>query len=258
MALPVRYCRFHAFPPYSGQPRFLKQLSIEQPDCVAGAGVVGQGKTVAIDLRNSEEEVWSAYRRQLRQSIRRAVHAGVRVVHDAEWQYLPDFIRLYYATMARNCAPQFYYFSPAFFQHLKASAGTHASLMTCLYGDEVMAAALITECDGIANILLLGADQKYMSLSPAKLLFHYAQGWARERGNRYLHFGGGRGSRDSDELFRFKRLFSNVLFPFYTGRWILDQQQYNKLLDEAHQDVGSGNGNTLMAEDFFPAYRTRR
>ena len=44
--------------------------------------------------------------------------------------------------------------------------------------------------------------------------------------------GRGRGSRSDDSLFRFKALFSEVCYPFYTCRWILDQEIYDALTAE--------------------------
>lgn len=221
----------------------------------SGGGIVGQGQTVAIDLMKSEQETWSGYKRQLRQAIRRGLQANVRVAHDPEWRHLGDFKRLYYATMKRNEAGMFYYFTASFFDHLKDAAGPHGSLMVALCGDTVISAALLLEFGAIVNVFLLGSDVAYSSLSPSKLLFHYAQAWGRERGNRYLHLGGGRGNRDADELFRFKRLFSHDMFPFYTARWILDQHRHDALLQQRLRDArlcGDGMG---IAEDYFPAYR---
>ena len=244
------FTRFH---PVLANHRWVQQISAAP----AAGGIVGQGKTVAIDLSKSEDEIWTGYKRQLRQSIRRAMLAGVRVVHDPDWIYFADFLRLYYFTMRRNRAAQFYYFPPVFFHCLKAAAGSHSSLMVSLYQDRVIAAALVLNYGHIANVLLLGTDSEYLSLSPAKLLFHHTHAWARDCGSRYLHFGGGRGGRDGDTLFRFKTLFSNLTFPFYTGRWILNEARYGELLRANRDQTNPLFENDSTTEEFFPRYRTR-
>ena len=70
-----------------------------------------------------------------------------------------------------------------------------------------------------------------------------------------MHVGGGRGGRDDDELFRFKCLFSDLLFPFYTGRWILDQQRYEQLVSERRHQAELRGEDISVTSDFFPAYR---
>jgi hypothetical protein len=249
------FTRFH---PIFANHRWLQRAGGNDTDLAGAAGLVGQGQTVAIDLTKTEQETWSLYRRPLRQSITRTIRAGVLIEHDPEWRYINEFIRLYYATMTRNRAAQFYHFTPDFFFNLKTVIGESASLMVGIHLDRVIAAALLFECGGIVNIFLLGTDAEYNSLSPAKLLFHQAQLWARSRGNRYLHLGGGRGSRDHDELFRFKCLFSPTVFPFYTGRWILDVSAYRELMHEVQQEGMVCGGESTPGDDFFPAYRSPR
>lgn len=80
-----------------------------------------------------------------------------------------------------------------------------------------------------------------------------AAGWAKSRGNRYLHLGGGVGG-SNDRLLQFKRGFSELLFPFSTLRLITDEGKYRELTtrrahaaDVSAEDVSSGQ--------FFPAYR---
>jgi sugar O-acyltransferase (sialic acid O-acetyltransferase NeuD family) len=245
------FTRFH---PLLGSDTWVQQIC-RTTDPIGAGGILAQGKTVAIDLTIPETETWNDYKRQLRQSIRRAQKSAVRIVHDPEWQHLHDFKRLYYATMKRNGASAFYYFTADFFNNLRTAAGAHASLMVALYEDKVVSAAMLIEFGGIVNVFLLGSDPAHHSLSAGKLLIHEAHAWARKRGNRYLHLGGGRCSRDCDELFRFKRLFSTGLFPFYTGRWILDQRRHDELLKERQRDARLRGDSIRIADDFFPAYR---
>jgi len=212
-----------------------------------------EGKTVAIDLSRSEAETWGSYKRTLRQAVRRILSLGVTTTSDPEWKYRDDFVHLYYRTMNRNDAAPFYLFPSQYFRKLQEALGSHGSLIVARYADEVIAAALLIEYAGIVNVHLLATDDRFVHWSPSKLIIHEAQVWARARGNRFLHLGGGRSSKEDDALFRFKALFSNVFYPFHTGRWILNQEAYDILTVERQKQ--SKRLGRQLAERHFPAYR---
>jgi hypothetical protein len=77
--------------------------------------------------------------------------------------------------------------------------------------------------------------------------------WGRERGDRVLHLGGGRGGRE-DSLFAFKSRFSKRRHPFYTGRWILDPQAYRELV-AGRQRLLERSGRRVAGTGWFPLYR---
>jgi hypothetical protein len=80
-----------------------------------------------------------------------------------------------------------------------------------------------------------------------------ARMWARRRGDRVLHLGGGRGGRE-DSLLAFKGRFSPRRHTFHTGRWVLDPPSYAELV-ERRTRLAAARG--LEADDpgWFPAYR---
>jgi sugar O-acyltransferase (sialic acid O-acetyltransferase NeuD family) len=214
----------------------------------------GEGKTVAINLMTSPEEVWSSYRRQLRQALRRLMTLSLTVTSDPEWNYLDDFVRLYYQTMKRNGSASFYLFPVRQFRQFQAALGRHGSLMVARHEGDIVAAALLIEYLGIVNVHFLATDERFAHISPSKFLIHEAQGWARSRGNQYLHLGGGRGSRSDDPLFRFKALFSSDFYPFYTCRWILDHEAYDDLTSERKRQAAKLRSGE-MSKAHFPSYR---
>ena len=222
-------------------------------------GVLGhtykEGKTVAIDLSRSPEAIWADYHRKLRQHLRGVERQQeFTTLHDPEWEHLDEFISMYYATLQRNNAAPFYFFSRDYFIALKETLGTHGSLFLCIWDGTVGAALLLIEYRGIVSVHLAASDDRCSALSPNKWLFHAAQLHARSRGNRFLHIGGGRGSRDDDPLFRFKALFSSVHLPFYTGRWVLDAAAYDFLTAERRRQAGLP-GDSYLAPTYFPIYR---
>ena len=245
------FTRLH---PLLGNHRWLHSLRNdgESPQLVDEG--CGEGKTVAINLLASPDEIFGSYKRQLRQALRRLAAQPLVTTPDPEWKYFDDFLRLYYSTMKRNSSSSFYIFPSRQLHELRNALGSHGSLMVTQLDGQVVAAALLVEYAGIVNVHLLATDDRYTQLSPSKLLIHEAQAWARSRGNHFLHLGGGRGSRSDDSLFRFKALFSDVFYPFYTCRWILNRAMYDSLTAERQQQAAKLRIGD-MAKSHFPAYR---
>jgi lipid II:glycine glycyltransferase (peptidoglycan interpeptide bridge formation enzyme) len=114
------------------------------------------------------------------------------------------------------------------------------------------AAALVSEYRGIVQYIYGGVEEELYSLSPLKSLLDHVRRWSRSRGDSVLHLGGGRGARE-DSLFYFKAGFSGRRHPFYTGRWILNQELYRRLSEERRTQGRELKKN--LDGNFFPAYR---
>ena len=247
------FTRLH---PLLGNERYIPYLRDDHTESEFDHRKSAEGATIAIDLTRSAQDTWSFYSRQLRQALRRLLCSNLVITPDPQWDHLPDFVRLYHITMARNCASGFYFFTEPYFRRLRDELGSHGSLMIGRIGDDIATAALLTEYQGIVNVHLLATDDRFLALSPSKLLIHAAGDWARQRGNRFLHLGGGRGSRTDDSLFRFKSQFSDKSYPFFTGRWVLNQELYEELKLNGQHTAGLAM-RTEATECFFPAYRMR-
>lgn len=245
------FTRFH---PLLENHRFFCTQQITESGWQVHGECSSSGKTVVIDLTRSQEEVWAAYPRQLRHSIGRSRDSGLSSEWDPEWRHLDEFVALYYETMKRNNASPFYYFPVEYFRTLKQVAGEHGSLIVTKHSGEVLSIGLLFEYQGVVSLHLLANSSQASHLSPSKLTIHDAQTWARARGNRLFHLGGGRGNRDDDALFQFKARFSRVSRPFFTGRWIVDKSTYN-FLSEARRQRGIALGKAMADETFFPFYR---
>jgi len=215
------------------------------------AGVVAIGPTVSVDLSLGEAVIQSRYGRGLRNDINAARRAGLATIHDLEFERLPIFTRLYHQTMVRAGAPDYYFFAETDFRRLRSALSGRLHLLVTCVGDEVAAAGLFTEFDGIVEWHLVGSSEAFSALSPSKLLVHDAIHWAQDRGNAVLHMGGGRGGRD-DALLWFKSRFSPQRHPFHTGRWILDQGAYDELVRVRRREA---EPSLDLDPGFFPAYR---
>jgi Acetyltransferase (GNAT) domain len=230
----------------------LHPLFTLSPQPLQRAGkVIHHGDTVSVDLSLSYEEWWRQTRHNHRRDINRAVREGLVARMDGDWEALDAFVEIYHETMRRLNAADFYYFPRGYFLELREALGGRLHLCIVEIGREVAAAGLFTEACGIVEYHLGATRERFMGHRPAKTMFHFARQWAKARGDRVLHLGGGvGGARDS--LFDFKAGFSSVRHPFYTWRVVTDAPVYRALVDRWEDSHGvEANGS----DGFFPAYR---
>ena len=210
----------------------------------AGSPVV-HGQTVVIDLTRSEEELWRGLRANHRAQIRRARGLGVTVVEDEHWSRLAEFVSIYWATMRRVGAEEPYFLPLSYFESLHRALDGSVHLLVVLRGDEVIAGGVYTDTGGIVQYHLGATASEHLQLNPAKVMFDHVTRWAKRRGNRWLHLGGGVGGAE-DSLFHFKAGFSPLRRPFATWRLIVDRGAYLRLAP------GDASGEH---SSYFPAYR---
>lgn len=210
---------------------------------------VRHGDTVAVDLTQPPDVLWRETRRDHRRQIRQSQRAGHQVILGTGDGDLPAFGTLYRATMARRGAARSYFFDDAYFEELRDVVGNRLLLASAVIDGAVAAGGLFIETGGIVSYHLSATDARFVPLAPSKLLIHVVREWARARGNRWLHLGGGVGAA-ADSLFDFKAGFSPVRHPFWTLRIVVDEPRYRDLvaaLDPAR--------DPLVADAFFPIYR---
>jgi hypothetical protein len=212
--------------------------------------LVLHGRTVAIDLTMTETEIWHQVRPNHRTGIHRGIRLGHRVERDVGWTHLEQFASIYRATMDRVHAAPNYYFDVRHFEELRAALGPERlHLFMVLDDEQALAGALFTEVSGIVQFHLGGTRSDSLRLHPHKLLYLSVARWAKGRGNRVLHLGGGVAGFE-DSLYHFKAGFSHVRRPFYTWRRVLDSQLWSS--------IASDPASVAEASSFFPTYRQRR
>lgn len=183
--------------------------------------------TIFIDL-NTEEDLLLQMDSKNRNLIRKAQKSGIVVEHD-KGMNIPEFMKIYEATMDRDNATKFYYFPKDYYEYMR----THMSDETeyfYAFKDDTMVAASIFFYSGESMHYHLSANLvEYRTYAPTNLILYTAANWGREKGMKRLHLGGGVGVEDS--LFHFKKQFNkNGRIPFYIGRNIFDRQKYYELL----------------------------
>ncbi|MEB3182489.1 MAG: peptidoglycan bridge formation glycyltransferase FemA/FemB family protein, partial [Nostocaceae cyanobacterium] len=213
------------------------------------------GETISVDLTLSEAQIWSDTNSKKRNKINKCKRLGMtaRVVRSHE--YLEDFWDIYKETMERVGALEKYFtFDHNYLLEMQDHFFEHMFLCLVEMEGEIASAGLYTECNGIVQGVLGGTRNKYYQYSPTSLETDYVRMWAKQRGNKYLHLGGGVGGAE-DELYHFKCRFSKLRHNFYTLRLITDAEKYNYLVDARAKALNTSPEN-LLNSNFFPAYRS--
>jgi sugar O-acyltransferase (sialic acid O-acetyltransferase NeuD family) len=225
-------------------------LPLPQEPLAKSGQLIRHGACVYFDLSLSDEETVAEMRDNHRDNIRQLRKAGFTARMD-EWQYYPDFMAAYGATMQRLNAERRYFFSTDYFTQLKTALGEHLHLGTVFAPNGAVAAGgLFTTTCGIVQCHLLGTCDAYHRRSPTKLLIDEAQQWARQRGEKQLFLGGGVGGHE-DSLFAYKSGFANGRADFYSFRTVLDPKKYQQLIERWRQ----AGGQCVTGDSFFPLYR---
>ncbi len=246
------FTRFH---PLLGNASLVVDIPWTDGGPLQGDPVAVVGPTVSIDCTLTDEEATAGYARALRQHIRNGRAAGLTTELDEQWTALPDFVELYRQTMARNGASDYYFFDLDYFQRLRAALPGQLHLIVTRLDGTIGAVGIFTEFDGIVQSHLVGTNADLRAHSPFKILLDDVRMWARSRGDRLVHLGGGRGGR-ADSLFRFKGEFSRRRHDFHTGRWVLDASAYHALTEARRER--EGHDAPPLDQAYFPAYRAPR
>jgi hypothetical protein len=212
------------------------------------------GRTVSIDLTLPIDEQRSHYRKNHKHGINKLVRMGATCLHDQNMDYLETFIDIYYETMNRVNASEFYFFDGIYFRNLISALKANMQLFVCLLDDDIICAGLFTLCNDIVQYHLGGTRNSFLKLAPMKLLFDTVRIWANEHKAHHFHLGGGVGSTE-DSVFHFKAGFSKQRHAFSVWRWVLLPEMYYRLCKERNE-WNNRYGLNLVSTEYFPAYRS--
>lgn len=212
------------------------------------------GQTVSIDLTLSEPEIWAHTRKGHQSTINKCKRLGFTARTVPFTDYYDEFTAIYEETMNRVQASESYFFDDDYFTSL-SQLGDKIHLCIVELEEQIICASLFFESCGIVQAHLGGTKNEFLSQSPFNLLLHHARLWAKERGNKYLHIGGGLGGSTSDSLFTFKSGFSRQKHNFFTLRLVTDSEKYMNLLELRAKALNT-NVEKIIQSNFFPAYRS--
>ncbi len=202
-------------------------------DALAFAGtLVHHGSTVYADLRETEQQMLLKMNQNWRRGLKKLEREGFRARWD-EWDDYAAFMATYRETMVRVHASASYRFSDDYFADLRARLGDHVHLCSVLAASgDLAAAGLFFTAGEIVQYHLGGTSGRYLRHSPTKLLLQATGRWARDRGHRFFHLGGGLGGA-ADSLYEFKAGYAAHQASFCTLRMVLNSERHEWLLQRA-------------------------
>lgn len=205
-------------------------------------------KTVATNLKDSDDPVQEEFHKSTRKNIRRTLRQGVDYEIIENPVNLDVFKSIYFDTMDRNDAEDFYYFDDEYFDYILENLKDRVINVNVYYEGKCIASGLYFVYGPYIHTHLSGTLSEYLNLSPAYILRYALTVWGKEHGKDYIHHGGGTSNDPEDSLFKFKTRFTkDSFFDFHIGKNIYNQEIYNKLVAAT-----GGEDN-----DFFPQYRRR-
>ena len=204
-------------------------------------------KTVATNIKDYEDPIQNEFKKSCRREVRKAISNGVSFKIEKSPDNLDNFIELYYKTMERKDASDYYYFSDDYFKNILKNLKDYLLVTELIFQDKIISSELYFISDKLIHAHLLGSLQEYLYLSAGCLLEYATVLWGKENGYDYLHHGGGRTSEEDDSLLRNKKKYcKNTEFKFYVAKKVWDDKLYYKICNKNNANINS---------DFFPAYR---
>lgn len=189
------------------------------------------------------------FSKSCRKDVRRALSNGLTWRITEAPKTLSEFKKIYYSTMDRNNASDYYYFDEEYFESCLKYFKENILLVEVIYENKVIAAGFYFISNGIIHVHLSGTLTEYIDLSPAYILKYATVLWGKENGYKTIHYGGGKTNSPEDSLYKFKKKFGQKTeFEFYIGKKIWNKQKYIELCEKNGVDI---------EDEFFPAYRIK-
>ena len=207
--------------------------------------------TLAIDL--SDDFFMTQFTAKCRNTIRKSEKLGVVCEIDENCDSIETFCEIYYKTMQKDNADDFYFFSMNYFNEMKAAFKGQMFLVNAKLEEKTIASSLFLVSEDYMHYHLSATDPEYYSFAANNFVLKVAGDYGKENGKKWLHLGGGLSSSEEDSLFKFKRSFAREdrnLQEFWLGRAIYNQVVYEKLIQKRREE-----GCLDEETGFFPKYR---
>ena len=217
---------------------------LEQQSILKNIGeIVELNKTISIVLTNKEIAKRN-YRSSLKQELKQIENDEVIVEVATSEDEIDQFIEIYYETMNRVKAENYYYFEKPYFLEFLKNNEFNAELLVARKNGLMIAGAIFTSTNQLMQYHLAGTVNNSLKIKAMKTIVDKAIDSGISRGMSELHLGGGVGGSDDDNLFLFKSSFSKDFKRFSIWKYVINKEIYDKL------SKGKAESN------YFPLYRS--
>jgi hypothetical protein len=229
-------CEFFRFHPFMKLPHLLKEkLDLYTLD----------RQVVAIKLDQEREVRWGQYSSNTRNILRKC-YKTLSVSFSKNYD---NFISLYYDTMKKNDASEFYYFDRTYFDKLFELEKVF--LVDVKFEDRIISSGTFFRSGTLAHYHLSANSPEFYKLNGNYILLDFFAQNSAENGSSYLFLGGGRTAEPKDSLLKFKMRFSQKTLDFHLGGLVYDLETYKEL-----NDIWQ-NLNPLKSPKYFQKYKLK-
>jgi hypothetical protein len=224
----IKYCHenkiiaeFTRFNPILKNQVFSQYLSVNK-----------MNNNIIVDLTYSEDDIWNnLYEHSVRKNVRKALRNELTIKiyqnNELSESLQNDFKDIYYATLKRNNADNYYYFDDDYFINFIKNINNNGIFCFTIKNDIPISCELVTYRNNHAYSFLGGTLSEYYPYRPNDLLKHEIILYLKNIGVKYFCLGGGQGN---DGIYKYKKSFSKLgETDFYTGSKIYDQETYDYL-----------------------------
>ena len=166
-----------------------------------------------VDLLDPSAEDILRYSKNTRHTIRRADR---ELEIELSKSFLSDFVKLYKSSMVLKSASSEYMYENRFFEKLMIREDV--TLISVMFKKHVISAAIfLRSAKDNAYYYLSANSPEYKNSGANYFLIHYAIKYFKRLGYKNLILGGGLTTKPDDNLFKFKKKFSNKELNYFIG-----------------------------------------
>lgn len=186
------------------------------------------GGFVVVDLRPSQEDIEANFKSSVRKDIRKAARNDVKCFIEGNCDHLAEFLDIYYQTMERNAASEFYYFPKEFFARLPELLPGMFSFFYAVAGNKIISCELVLHCTDYSHSFLGGTLSEALPLAANPMLKLEICKEMKAYGCSYFLLGGGQAPDDG--VFNFKKAYApEGVYPSLVGATVWNKPVYETL-----------------------------
>ncbi|WP_051237773.1 GNAT family N-acetyltransferase [Lacticigenium naphthae] len=200
-------------------------------------------------IRNLHEPSEKNISKRMLKYYKKNIKEGMEVIFDDTGDYLDDFLEIYYSTMDRNNADEYYYFKRSFFENIHKELKDHF-FYTHIFMDGTMIASGLILYDKVYAYAFLGGTREgfYECNSNVNVEIETIKRLKEKNISYYLLGGGHKGE---DGIYQFKKKFAkNSDYDYYVGKKIHHNDVYKKMVKRRFK-----MNVDQVDTSFFPVYR---
>lgn len=207
-------------------------------------------QTVGTNLTYADV-IGTEFSKHKRKDIRRILkNPEIRYEVDENPESLDSFMEIYYSTMDRDGADDYYYFEKTYFREMLEKFKGHIITGKVFLGERLIAMGVYFRYGKYLHAHLSGTLSEYLMYSPAYILKYALALYGHDNGYEVIHYGGGSSKSPENGLYKFKQEFGkNTQFDFYIAKKVWNEGVYQQMCEQIGADTKT---------EFFPAYRAGR